>query len=58
MNATLHILYRGLHLEQEIFEKTSTADIGLLAQQLQQQLGDHGSQALARLLLAPSGNTR
>jgi DNA-binding MarR family transcriptional regulator len=58
MNATLHDLYRGLQLEQEIFEKNSSADIGLLAQQLQQQLGDHGSQALARLLLTPSGNAR
>lgn len=58
MNATLHALYRGLRLEQDIFEKNSTADLSLLAQQLQQQLGDHGSQALARLLLSPSGNTR
>jgi len=58
MNSTLHDLYRGLFLEQDIFENNSTADIGLLARQLQQQLGEHGSQALARLLLNPSGNTR
>jgi len=56
MNATLHELYRGLRLEQDIFEKNGTADISLLAQQLQQQLGDQGSQALARLLLSSSGN--
>jgi len=58
MNSTLHELYRGLHLEQAIFENKGTADITLLARQLQQQLGDHGSQALARLLLTPSRNTR
>jgi DNA-binding MarR family transcriptional regulator len=58
MNSTLQELYRGLRLEQDIFETNGTADISLLAQQLQQQLGDHGSQALARLLLSPSGNTR
>jgi DNA-binding MarR family transcriptional regulator len=58
MNSTLHELYRGLRLEQEIFESMDTADINLLAQQLQQQLGNRGSQELARLLLAPSGNTR
>jgi DNA-binding MarR family transcriptional regulator len=58
MNATLHDLYRGLRLEHDVFETHSTADINQLAQQLQQQLGDHGSQALARLLLTPPGNTR
>ncbi|HEY6131275.1 MAG TPA: MarR family winged helix-turn-helix transcriptional regulator [Halioglobus sp.] len=58
MKATLHELYRGLQLEQDIFEKNSSADIGQLAQQLQQQLGDHGSQALARLLLTSSEHTR
>jgi hypothetical protein len=47
-----------LHLEQDIFEKNSTADIRLLAQQLQQQLGKQGSQALARLLLNPAENPR
>jgi DNA-binding MarR family transcriptional regulator len=51
---TLHDLYRGLGLEQEIFEKSGPADIGLLAHQLQQQLGEQGSRALARLLLSPS----
>jgi DNA-binding MarR family transcriptional regulator len=58
MNSILHDLYRGLLLEQDIFENTGTADISLLARQLQQQLGQRGSQALARLLLSPSGNTR
>ncbi len=58
MNATLHELYRGLHLEQDIFEHKGTVDISLLARQLQQQLGKRESQELARLLLAPSGNTR
>ena len=58
MNATLHERYRGLQLEQDIFEKSGGADIGLLAQQLQQQLGDRGSQTLARLLLTPSKNVR
>ena len=51
---TLHDLYRGLGLEQEIFAKNGPADIGLLAHQLQQQLGEQGSRALARLLLSPS----
>lgn len=54
LSNTLHALYRGLGLEQEIFEKKGKADIGLLAHQLQQQLGDQGSRALARLLLTPS----
>jgi DNA-binding MarR family transcriptional regulator len=54
LSNTLHDLYRGLGLEQEIFEKNGRADIGLLAHQIQQQLGEHGSRALARLLLAPS----
>jgi DNA-binding MarR family transcriptional regulator len=58
MNSTLHDLYRGLRLEQDVFENSGTADISLLARQLQQQLGVRGSQALARLLLSPSGNTR
>jgi hypothetical protein len=51
MNTTLRQLYHGLQLEQDIFENSSAADIGLLAQQLQQQLGEQGSQILARLLL-------
>jgi DNA-binding MarR family transcriptional regulator len=58
MNSTLHDLYRGLRLEQDIFETNGIADISQLAQQLQQQLGDQGSQALARLLLSSSGNGR
>jgi DNA-binding MarR family transcriptional regulator len=58
MNSTLHDLYRGLLLEQDIFEHKGTADISLLARQLQQQLGEQGSQALARLLLKPPRNTR
>lgn len=56
MNVTLRQLYHGLQLEQDIFENNSAADLGLLAQQLQQQLGEQGSQILARLLL--NGNTR
>lgn len=58
MKATLYELYRGLQLEREIFEKNNTADIDLLAKQLQQQLGEHGSQALARLLLSPTEYAR
>jgi len=57
MNSTMRELYRGLQLEHDIFEP-GTDDIGQLAQQLQQQLGDHGSQALARLLLSPSRTAR
>ena len=51
MNATLHTLYRGLQLEQDIFEHSGAVDIGLLARQLQHQLGDDDIQALVRLLL-------
>jgi DNA-binding MarR family transcriptional regulator len=58
MNTTLYELYRGLHLEQDIFEHRGTVDLSLLARQLQQQLGNQDSQALARLLLNPSENTR
>jgi DNA-binding MarR family transcriptional regulator len=58
MNTTLQNLYQGLQLEQEVFEENSTADISLLAHQLQQQLGEQGSHALARLLLAPIEQTR
>lgn len=54
VNTTLYTLYCGLHLEQDIFEHRSTVDLSLLARQIQQQLGDHDSQALARLLLNPS----
>lgn len=58
MNTTLYALYRGLHLEQDIFEHKGTVDVRLLARQIQQQLGDHDSRALARLLLDPSDTTR
>ncbi|CAA0118074.1 Uncharacterised protein [Halioglobus japonicus] len=58
LNTTLYELYRGLHLEQDVFEHSGAADLGLLAHQLQQQLGERDSQALARLLLKPSRLTR
>jgi DNA-binding MarR family transcriptional regulator len=58
MNTTLYELYRGLQLEQDVFEHKGTADISLLALQIQQQLGDHDSQALARLLLKPANTAR
>lgn len=58
MHATLYKLYCGLHLEQDIFEHGDTVDLSLLARQLQQQLGNQDSQALARLLLNTSQNTR
>ena len=58
MNTTLYTLYCGLHLEQDIFEHRDTVDLSLLARQIQQQLGNQDSQALARLLLNPSQNTR
>ena len=58
MNTTLYALYRGLQLERDVFEQSGAVDINLLAQQIQQQLGNHDSQALARLLLNPSRNTR
>jgi DNA-binding MarR family transcriptional regulator len=56
--ATLHDLYCGLQLEQDIFATRSTADLSLLAQQLRQQLGQQGSETLATLLLNQTGNTR
>ena len=49
--ATLHSLYSALQLEREIFEHNASVDLGLLAKQLQQQLGTEGSQALGQLLL-------
>jgi DNA-binding MarR family transcriptional regulator len=58
MNSTLQDLYHGLLLEQDIFENKGSANIDLLARKLQQQLGKHGSQALAKLLLSPSDDTR
>lgn len=51
LNATLRQLYQGLQLEQDIFENTRAADVSLLARQLRHQLGEQGSQILARLLL-------
>jgi DNA-binding MarR family transcriptional regulator len=58
MSSTLYELYRGLHLEQDIFEHSGTVDLRLLALQIQQQLGNHDSRALARLLLSSSESTR
>jgi DNA-binding MarR family transcriptional regulator len=58
LKGTLHELYRGLGLEQEIFERSSPTNISLLAHQLQQQLGEQGSRALARLLLGPTETVR
>jgi len=49
--ATLQNLYSALQLEREIFEHNASVDLGLLAKQLQQQLGTEGSQALGQLLL-------
>jgi len=50
----LRDLFHGLALERESSDNAGAADIGLLAHRLQQQLGEHGSQALARLLLSPA----
>jgi DNA-binding MarR family transcriptional regulator len=50
----LRDLFYGLALEKESSDSTGSTDIGLLAHRLQQQLGEHGSQALARLLLSPA----
>lgn len=58
LKSTLRDLYHGLGLEQDVFGNSGKVDIRLLAQQLQQQLGPQGSQALARLLLDPAANTR
>jgi DNA-binding MarR family transcriptional regulator len=58
MNATLQRLYHGLQLERDVFEPSKPSDIDNLALQLQQQLGPQGSQALAKLLLTPSVNSR
>jgi len=58
VNETLRGLFEGLGLEQEIFETNGLADIGLLAHQLQQQLGKQGSQELARLLLSSTDTAR
>ncbi len=58
LDATLHDLYSGLELEQGIFDTDSAAEISLLAHQLQQQLGEQGSKALASLLLYPTEYAR
>ncbi len=58
MNETLYALYRGLQLEQDIFEHRGAVDLSLLARQLQLQLGDHDSRALARLLLDATATER
>jgi len=58
LTATLGDLYTGLGLERDVFDNNGAVDIQLLARQLQQQLGQRGSQALARLLLQPSDYTR
>lgn len=52
VNETLRDLFEGLGLEQETFETNGSADLRLLAHQLQQQLGQQNSQELARLLLS------
>lgn len=58
LDATLHDLYFGLGLEQEVFEAGSATDMDLLAHQLQQRLGEQGSKALASLLLCPTEHAR
>lgn len=59
LDATLHDLYFGLRLTAKGTAKSSNAaDISLLAHQLQQQLGEKGSRALARLLLNPAKKPR
>jgi DNA-binding MarR family transcriptional regulator len=58
LGKTLGDLFEGLGLAQEGLETRSAADLGLLAHQLQQQLGTQGSQALARLLLSPTETAR
>jgi DNA-binding MarR family transcriptional regulator len=67
LTTAIAALYRGLRLEQDIFEQgtepgagqphTATS-ISALARQLQRQLSDRDSQALARLLLKPATNKR
>jgi DNA-binding MarR family transcriptional regulator len=58
LDATLQDLYFGLGLEQGLFDTGSAAEISLLAHQLQQQLGEQGSKALASLLLCPTEYAR
>jgi len=54
----LRDLFDGLALQKEAADSDGPADIRLLAHQLQRQLGEKGSQALARLLLTPADTTR
>lgn len=56
--ATLADLFAALGQERDPVNNSSAVDISLLAQQLQQQLGEKGSQALARLLLSPTDTAR
>jgi DNA-binding MarR family transcriptional regulator len=51
LSETLRTLYQALCLEQEVFENGGNGEIGLLATQLRQRLGEQASQALGRLLL-------
>jgi len=51
-------LFDGLTPGREVPRREQIADIRLLARQLQQQLGEQGSRALARLLLSPADTTR
>ena len=50
----LRDLYRGLHLEEDVFGNSAALDIRALARQLQQQLGEEGARALGQLLLSPA----
>jgi len=56
--AVLRDLFEHLAPEREAPDSQRAADLRLLARQLQQQLGDQGSQALARLLLSPVATER
>ncbi len=55
---TLRDLFDGLQPERMTPERNGNPDINLLANQLQQQLGEQGSQALARILLSPTETAR
>lgn len=54
LEQTLRQIYRKLHLEQEVFGNGAgdEADIGLIARQLNRQLGEVGARALGELLLS------
>ena len=54
----LRDLFDGLGLDRASPDSNSAADLRLLAHQLQQRLGEQGSQALARLLLSPAHTAR